>query len=57
MVLLCAGRHRVAAEVAAMIRQQKKTVRFGFTRYEAEGLHDALRRHAPTVAPTCRGKQ
>ena len=53
MVLLAAERGMVAAEVAAIVRQNEETVRRWFARYLAEGiagLSDAPRSGAPSKA-------
>jgi transposase len=53
MVLLAAERGLVAAEIAAIVRQDEETVRRWFTRYQAEGvagLHDAPRPGVPAKA-------
>ena len=53
MVLLAAERGMVAAEIAAVVRQDEETVRRWFARYlaeGAEGLSDAPRSGAPPKA-------
>src|ERR671917_180705 len=53
MVLLAAERGMVAAEIAAIVRQDEETVRRWFARYSAEGvegLSDAPRSGAPPKA-------
>ncbi|RYE70925.1 MAG: helix-turn-helix domain-containing protein [Oxalobacteraceae bacterium] len=50
IVLLCAKRHMVAAEIASIVRQSEQTVRRWLASYEAEGtegLSDAPRSGAP----------
>ncbi len=58
MILLAAERGLVAAEVAAIVRQNEETVRRWFTRYQAEGitgLSDAPRSGAPPkITPSYR---
>jgi transposase len=53
MILLAAEQGRVAAEIAAIVRQDEETVRRWFARYSAEGiggLSDAPRSGAPPRA-------
>ena len=53
MILLAAERGLVAAEIAAIVRQNEETVRRWFARYQAEGiagLFDAPRPGAPPKA-------
>jgi transposase len=58
MILLAAERGLVAAEIAAIVRQDEETVRRWLARYEAEGaagLSDAPRAGAPPkIAPAYR---
>jgi transposase len=60
MILLAAERGMVAAEIAAVVRQDEETVRRWFARYlaeGAEGLSDAPRSGAPPRASaTYRGR-
>src|SRR5829696_2112852 len=60
MVLLAAERGMVAAEIAAVVRQDEETVRRWLLRYEAEGLAglaDVVRVGAPPkVTPAYRGR-
>jgi transposase len=60
MVLLCAEQGLVAAEIAALVRQDEDTVRRWLRRYEAEGLaglSDAPRPGAPPkITPTYRDR-
>ena len=60
MILLAAEHGLVAAEIAAIVRQNEETVRRWLARYQAEGiagLADAPRRGAPPkVTPEYRGR-
>ena len=51
MVLLSAERGMVAAEIAAVVRQDEETVRRGLVRYQAEGLNGLADAPRPGVTP------